>query len=149
MAQRLPIFKAKDVVRILKQLGFFEVRQKGHIFVLSILTAGLLWCRATTARILVAVFYAKFSGKLIFPRKNFQNFWMKNPNYPARQYVIIPINKKMRKPEFASKKSVLRTAYWKHPRKLGKRSANKSERQGIKCKLSPILISTAPNFQIC
>jgi len=32
MAQRLPIFKARDVVRILKRLGFFEVRQKGaHI----------------------------------------------------------------------------------------------------------------------
>lgn len=32
MNKRLPIFKARDVIRILKQLGFNEVRQKGsHI----------------------------------------------------------------------------------------------------------------------
>lgn len=40
----------------------------------------------------------------------------------------------MRKPEFASKKAISHTAYWKHPRKLGKRAANKSERQGAKKK---------------
>ena len=33
MSDRLPILKAKDIVRILKILGFFEVRTKGsHIF---------------------------------------------------------------------------------------------------------------------
>ncbi len=32
MSQRLPILKARDVIRVLKLLGFFEVRQKGaHI----------------------------------------------------------------------------------------------------------------------
>ncbi len=33
MSARLPIFKARDIIRILKKLGFYEVRQKGaHIF---------------------------------------------------------------------------------------------------------------------
>jgi predicted RNA binding protein YcfA (HicA-like mRNA interferase family) len=33
MSDRLPILKAKDVVRILKAIGFFEARTKGsHIF---------------------------------------------------------------------------------------------------------------------
>jgi len=32
MSQRLPTLKARDIIRILKQLGFFEARQKGaHI----------------------------------------------------------------------------------------------------------------------
>ena len=40
--------------------------------------------------------------------------------------------KNMRKPECASKKSFSHTGWWKHARKLGKRSVNKSERQGNK-----------------
>lgn len=32
MVQKLPTFKARDVIRILNQLGFFEARKKGsHI----------------------------------------------------------------------------------------------------------------------
>lgn len=29
MSQKLPVLKARDVIRVLKQLGFFEARQKG------------------------------------------------------------------------------------------------------------------------
>jgi len=33
MSERLPILKARDVIRVLKQLGFYEVHRKGsHIF---------------------------------------------------------------------------------------------------------------------
>lgn len=32
MSNRMPMFKARDVVRVLKKFGFYEVRQKGaHI----------------------------------------------------------------------------------------------------------------------
>jgi len=29
MKERLPTFKARDIIRVLKKLGFYEVRQKG------------------------------------------------------------------------------------------------------------------------
>lgn len=29
MKERLPTFKARDLIRVLKKLGFYEVRQKG------------------------------------------------------------------------------------------------------------------------
>ncbi|MBU4299336.1 type II toxin-antitoxin system HicA family toxin [Patescibacteria group bacterium] len=33
MSSRMPMLKAKDIIRVLKVLGFFEVRTKGsHIF---------------------------------------------------------------------------------------------------------------------
>jgi len=33
MSGRMPVLKAKDIIRVLKVLGFFEVRTKGsHIF---------------------------------------------------------------------------------------------------------------------
>jgi len=33
MSSRLPMLKAKDIIRVLKTLGFFEIRIKGsHIF---------------------------------------------------------------------------------------------------------------------
>ncbi len=38
----------------------------------------------------------------------------------------------MRKPRFASKKSVSVSGWWKHARHFGKRLVNKSERRGFK-----------------
>ncbi len=42
----------------------------------------------------------------------------------------------MRKPQYASRKAISGTGWWKHARKFGKRTVNKSERKGVKKELA-------------
>jgi len=60
----------------------------------------------------------------------------------------------MRKPQFASKKSISATGWWKHARPFGKRMVNKSERSGAKrdlkhAKNSGLTLRIAQLYAIC
>jgi len=49
----------------------------------------------------------------------------------------------MRTPQFASKKSVSKTGWWKHAKPFGKRAVNKSERQGAKRTALRVLVDVS------